>query len=137
MSAIWQKIRADGLRTLAVMGMSKNTGKTVCLNHLLQQAQQDRVAVGLTSIGRDGEERDEVFAIPKPPVHVTPGCLVATARDTLVRAKVRTRQIDGTGILSPMGEILLVKGEHAQLRWRRPVPDVWLRLDQLEAFPGA
>ncbi len=33
------------------------------------------------------------------------------------------------------GEILAVKGEYAQLRWRRPVPDVWLRMDQLEAFP--
>ncbi|CAK6689758.1 MULTISPECIES: NAD(P)H-quinone oxidoreductase subunit O [unclassified Synechococcus] len=32
------------------------------------------------------------------------------------------------------GEILLVKGDYAQLRWRRPVPDVWLRLDQLEAY---
>ena len=29
------------------------------------------------------------------------------------------------------GEILLVKEEYAQVRWRRPVPDVWLRLDQL------
>ncbi|MDP4682741.1 MAG: NAD(P)H-quinone oxidoreductase subunit O, partial [Cyanobium sp. MAG_255] len=26
--------------------------------------------------------------------------------------------------------------DYAQLRWRRPVPDVWLRLDQLEAFPA-
>ena len=32
------------------------------------------------------------------------------------------------------GEILVVKGEHAQLRWRRPVPDIWLRLDQLEPW---
>jgi hypothetical protein len=32
------------------------------------------------------------------------------------------------------GEVLLVKGGYAQLRWRRPVPDVWLRLDQLEAY---
>jgi len=31
------------------------------------------------------------------------------------------------------GEILAVKGNYAQLRWSRPVPDVWLRLDQLEA----
>ena len=31
------------------------------------------------------------------------------------------------------GEILALKGGYAQLRWRRPVPDVWLRLDQLEA----
>ena len=39
-------------------------------------------------------------------------------------------------ILEGPGEILAVKGDYAQLRWRRPVPDVWLRLDQLEAFPG-
>ena len=34
------------------------------------------------------------------------------------------------------GEILAIKGDYAQLRWRRPVPDVWLRLDQLEVFPA-
>jgi len=39
-------------------------------------------------------------------------------------------------ILEGPGEVLLVKGDYAQLRWRRPVPDVWLRLDQLEPFPG-
>lgn len=110
---LWQGLRVRGVQTVAVMGMSKNTGKTVCLNHLLQRAQQDKVTVGLTSIGRDGEEHDAVFAIPKPPVHVTPGCLVATARDTLVRAKVRTRLMGATSIHSPMGEIVLVKALEA------------------------
>ena len=37
-------------------------------------------------------------------------------------------------ILEGPGEILAIKGDYAQLRWRRPVPDVWLRLDQLEPF---
>ena len=108
-SPLWSSVQALQLRTVAVMGMTKNTGKTVSLNHLLAQAHQAHVAVGLTSIGRDGEERDQVFSIPKPPVMVTPGCLVATARDTLLRAKVRTRLLGGTGIESPMGEIVLVK----------------------------
>ncbi|MFM2080051.1 MAG: hypothetical protein RLZZ589_1006 [Cyanobacteriota bacterium] len=31
-------------------------------------------------------------------------------------------------------EVLMIKGDFAQLRFRRPVPDIWLRLDQLEAF---
>jgi hypothetical protein len=35
------------------------------------------------------------------------------------------------------GEVLQVKGDYAQLRWRRPVPDVWLRLDQLETYPAS
>jgi hypothetical protein len=30
-------------------------------------------------------------------------------------------------------EVLVIKGDYAQLRFRRPVPDVWLRADQLES----
>ncbi|MEB3201819.1 MAG: NAD(P)H-quinone oxidoreductase subunit O [Synechococcus sp.] len=37
-------------------------------------------------------------------------------------------------VIEGPGEILSIKGAYAQLRWRRPVPDVWLRLDQLEAY---
>lgn len=107
--ALWQHITTRGLRTVAVMGMSKNTGKTVCLNHLIAQAQATHTTLGITSIGRDGEARDEVFSIPKPPVRVVRGTLIATASDTLLRAGVRTRQIGRTGVGSPLGEILIVQ----------------------------
>ena len=36
-------------------------------------------------------------------------------------------------IFTGPGELLVVKGEYGQVRWNRPVPDVWLRMDQLEA----
>ena len=32
------------------------------------------------------------------------------------------------------GEILGIKEEYAQVRWRRPVPDVWFKLDQLKEY---
>ena len=32
------------------------------------------------------------------------------------------------------GEILSIKEEYAQVRWRRPVPDVWVKLDQLKEY---
>ena len=108
-SPLWQRIQASRMEVLAVMGMTKNTGKTVALNHVLAQAAKAQVAVGVTSIGRDGEDRDAVFFIPKPPIYVWPGTLVATARATLERAKTRVKLIDSTGIDSPMGEILVVK----------------------------
>jgi hypothetical protein len=38
-------------------------------------------------------------------------------------------------VLEGPGEVLAVQGEYAQLRWRRPVPDVWLPLAVLEPFP--
>lgn len=108
-SILWERIQERRVSTLAVMGMTKNTGKTVCLNHLLAQAAEHSVGAGVTSIGRDGEARDQVFSIPKPPVVVNPGTCVATARDTLPRAKVRFRALGGTGIDSPLGEILIVR----------------------------
>ena len=54
------------------------------------------------------------------------GSLEATASDPVPPAYV----VEGPG------EILVVKGDFAQIRWRRPVPDVWLRLDQLESYGG-
>jgi len=32
------------------------------------------------------------------------------------------------------GEILSIKEDYAQVRWRRPVPDVWFKLDQLNEY---
>ena len=38
-------------------------------------------------------------------------------------------------IFNGPGELLAVKGEYCQVRWRMPVPDVWLRVDQLDSWP--
>ncbi len=32
------------------------------------------------------------------------------------------------------GEILSIKEEYAQVRWRRPVPDAWFKLDQIREY---
>ena len=32
------------------------------------------------------------------------------------------------------GEILSIKDDYAQVRWRRPVPDVWFKLEQLKEY---
>ena len=37
-------------------------------------------------------------------------------------------------VLEGPGEILSVKNEYAQVRWRKPVPDVWFKLDQLKEY---
>tara|TARA_Y100001933_G_scaffold130449_1_gene129990 strand:+ start:338 stop:580 length:243 start_codon:yes stop_codon:yes gene_type:complete len=34
------------------------------------------------------------------------------------------------------GEILVIKEDYAQVRWRRPVPDVWFQLEQLKEYSG-
>ena len=39
-----------------------------------------------------------------------------------------------TYVFEGPGEILSIKEDYAQVRWRRPVPDVWLKLDQLKEY---
>ena len=32
------------------------------------------------------------------------------------------------------GEVLLIKGDYCQVRWRRPVPDVWIKSDHIVSY---
>jgi len=32
------------------------------------------------------------------------------------------------------GEVLLIKGDYCQVRWRRPVPDVWINSDHIVSY---
>ena len=55
-------------RSLSIVGLEKNTGKTVCLNYILRRMNELGVPVGVTSIGVDGEQVDAVFATAKPEI---------------------------------------------------------------------
>ena len=44
-------------------------------------------------------------------------------------------QVPPDYIFEGPGELLVLQGDYCQVRWRRPVPDVWLRIDQLEEWP--
>ncbi len=64
------------------------------------------------------------------------GSLVFVDREKYVKSTEALASDDDLPnyIFEGPGEILAVKEEYAQIRWRRPVPDVWLKLDQLEEY---
>ncbi len=76
---------------------------------------------------------------PKPEKKVPPlrkGALVKVNRKAY-QLGIESKASDPTPpqyIFEGPGEVLSIKEEYAQIRWRRPVPDVWLRINQLEAF---
>ena len=67
------------VKTMSIVGMCKNAGKTTVLNWFLSHSPEDHV-LGLTSIGRDGESTDVVTGTEKPSIFVPAGTLIATAR---------------------------------------------------------
>ena len=73
-------------------------------------------------------------SIPKKPLKK--GSLVFVDRGNFVKS-IEALASDNdlpNYVFEGPGEILLVKDEYAQVRWRRPVPDVWFQLDQLKEY---
>lgn len=100
--------QVQSVRTLSLVGMCKNAGKTTVLNWLLRGAGQGRV-LGLTSIGRDGESTDVVTGTEKPGIFVPRGTLIATARDMLRLGDITAEILETTGIPTPLGEVVALR----------------------------
>ena len=66
-------------RSLSIVGLEKNTGKTVCLNYLLGRLHQLGVSTAVTSIGVDGEQVDSVYATAKPEITLYEGMQFITS----------------------------------------------------------
>ncbi|HNW48174.1 MAG TPA: hypothetical protein PKK88_00500, partial [Bacteroidales bacterium] len=52
--------------SISIVGLEKNTGKTECLNYLIKRLPLDIMTVAVSSIGVDGERRDQVTRSSKP-----------------------------------------------------------------------
>jgi hypothetical protein len=97
-------------RRLALVGLAKNTGKTVTLAALLAELAQAGRTVGVTSVGRDGEEHDVIdFRIDKPPVQLGAGAFVATTDGLLRASGVPHELLERTAIRTPLGEVLIAR----------------------------
>ncbi len=73
-------------------------------------------------------------SIPKKPLKK--GSLVCVDKsiyDKSVEALASDKDLPSYVFEGP-GEILSIKEEYAQVRWRKPVPDVWFKLDQLKEY---
>lgn len=95
-------------KRISIIGMEKNVGKTTLLNFLINRI-GDKKVVGLTSIGRDGEEVDVVTTTSKPRIYVYPNTIIATARDCLRNCDITREILYTTDFSTPMGNIVIVR----------------------------
>jgi predicted nucleotidyltransferase len=66
-------ISTGAIKNIALVGISKNAGKTSVLNTILQS--YPRINWAVMSTGIDGETEDRVYKTPKPPLHLSKGTL--------------------------------------------------------------
>ena len=94
--------------SVSIIGMDKNVGKTTTLNYIINQS-KGNTTLGITSIGRDGEEEDIVTSTPKPKIYVQRGSIIATAKSCFLSSDITKEILKTTGINTPMGEIIIFR----------------------------
>lgn len=133
----------NGIKTLSVIGMCKNAGKTTVLNTLISECEERGETLGLTSIGRDGERSDLVTNTHKPEIFVSRGAMIATAEGLLKECDISREIIDTTGVPTPMGEIVIVRaassgfvqlGGASMTEQQKPIRDRLLALGCTRVF---
>jgi hypothetical protein len=97
-------------RRLSFVGLAKNTGKTETLTCALRELGEVGRSVGVTSVGRDGEERDVIdIRIEKPRIALPAGSLVATTGSLLRAAAVAHEPLVRTEIRTPLGRVVVAR----------------------------
>ncbi|HEU4706204.1 MAG TPA: hypothetical protein VFS64_03350 [Solirubrobacterales bacterium] len=98
----------EGSRRIGVLGLAKNTGKTVAVGTLIRELGERGRRIGITSIGRDGEEVDAINSeIRKPRIYCPAKTLVATTEPLLRRSQIPHRTLVATGIRTPLGKVAI------------------------------
>ena len=100
---------ASNYKSMSIIGMSKNAGKTTVLNSIIEKFDFERKILSLTSIGRDGEDVDIVTSTKKPKVYVKKGTLVATAKKMALMSDTTKEILKTTGINTALGEIVIFR----------------------------
>lgn len=120
---------------ISVVGNTKNAGKTTVINQLLKAI--DVSCIGITSIGLDGEEIDQVTFMDKPRIFVRPGYIVATAEETLSAFEAAYEVIFHTDIPTAIGNVIIVSiksSGNALIAGPSVVSDMAKVIDLMDAY---
>lgn len=100
---------ATKYRTLSIVGMAKNAGKTTALNYLIEEAMDEEIRLGITSTGRDGETQDLVTGTEKPRVFLEEGTIVSVPSQLYELADAGLEIVKRTPYSTAIGELLLCR----------------------------
>ena len=96
-------------KTLSIVGMAKNAGKTTALNYLIEEAMDEGLLLGITSTGRDGETCDLVTNTDKPKVYLDEGTIVTVPVQLYELAETGLEIIKRTKYGTSLGDLLLCR----------------------------
>ncbi len=142
MSKFLAQIVVDAkIQRLALIGLSKNAGKTTTTNYLLETLTDEKLyrsdEMALTSLGLDGEATDALTGLPKPRYVPRAGLLIVTAAELLLQAESegaqvqRLQQLPGSTALGPVILARVLRPGRVMIAGPTLLHDLRNALDQL------
>lgn len=95
--------------SLSIVGLEKNVGKTECLNYILRRLPLHNTRVAVTSIGIDGENKDQVTSTKKPEIYLREGMFLSTAESHYRERRLVSELIEITNERSSLGRIVTAR----------------------------
>lgn len=99
-------------KSLSIIGMAKNTGKTECLNYILKNSKYLNKKIAVTSIGIDGESTDIVKKTPKPEIELNPDNLFITTENFYNKKKLTAEILEISKTKSISGKLITARCIH-------------------------
>jgi len=107
--------------SLSIIGMDKNTGKTECLNYIINRINEinsqhlynnGHLCVAITSIGIDGENVDQVTKTHKPEIYLNPGMVFVTSEKHYRTRKLISEIVELSERKTSLGRLVIAKVIH-------------------------
>ena len=131
--ALYDIIAASGSRSLAIIGLVKNAGKTTVVNALMARSSH---LFGLTSLGLDGERTDHLTGLAKPRISPPPGTLIATTQGSLERSHYAMEVLEELPFHTPLGRVVIGRagtGGEVEVSGPTTLAELHITIERLQA----
>lgn len=98
-------------RSVSIVGLEKNTGKTETLNYVLNRLKTTDTQVALTSIGVDGEQTDIVTRTSKPEITLFEGMIFVTSEKHYLERKIVSEIMSVSETRTSLGRLITARAK--------------------------
>lgn len=115
-------------KSLSIVGLEKNTGKTECLNYILRRLEGSGRKLALTSIGVDGEKTDAVTGTLKPETELYESLIFITSEKHYRQRRIISEILDLSCKSTALGRLVTARAlSKGKVIFSGPSDTFWLK----------
>lgn len=115
-------------KSLSIVGLEKNTGKTECLNYVLRHLEGSGKRLALTSIGVDGEKIDQATLTSKPEIELYEDVIFITSEIHYKQRRLTSEILEISDRSTSLGRLVTARSiTRGKVMFSGPSNTLWLK----------